>query len=795
MVGVSEIGSAELTAAIPRLSGTLRLNGLKGRVEVYRDGLGIPHVRAENEHDAFFAQGFVTAQDRLWHMEYDRLRGSGRWAEAVGDDALEQDKLMRRFRLAASARADYAAMDEHTRMVFDAYAAGVNSFIEGPDSLPAEYGIAGLLSENERPEPWQPWDSLIVYKVRHILMGVFESKLWRARMVRAMGPERAGELFPGYEPGHLLILPPGATAPGPLDVGLKELAEGAAALNYLSEMDGGSNSWVAGGESTATGKPILAGDSHRGLDTPNAYYQNRIACPEFDVIGLSFPGVPAFPHFGHNPWVCWSVTHTAADYQDLYIEQLRGGETPQYLHKGEWLDAEVHEETVRSNSGREESVRVVVTGHGPIISGSPEEGSGMAFKYTATTSPSIPAHDGGDAGGSWTAILWQMLRAQSAEELVESQRGWVDPCNNFLFADVDGNYGYLCRGRIPIRSRVNGWLPVPGWTGEHEWQGDIPFEELPRSINPREGYIATANNRPVGDDYPHYIAVDFTPEFRVKGVTQGLKSLTRPAAPDMAKVHAFRVSLPSLAYLAVMPGVEPMDALSAIARDRLLAWDGSMDAHRVEPTIYSAMRDALLKEILERNLTPELAYDAWHPADRGLGSFGNRLKASMVEMVRQDDRSLLAEGDTWPAAISRALARGVADLRERLGDEPDGWAWSRIHRAVPRHTLSASHLELDGLLDPPPIPHSGDGDTPLQGGYSPAAFATVTSLSVARYSYDTANWDDSLWVVPLGASGHPGSPHYHDQSESWRQVEMVPMRWDWHAIIAGSETQQTLEPQ
>ncbi len=792
MVGVGSIGMTQLQAVLPTLDGTLNLAGLRDSVQVYRDEFGIPHLRAENEHDAFFAQGFVTAQDRLWHMEYDRLRGAGRWAEAVGDGALQQDKLMRRFRLSASARADCDAMDDHTRMVFEAYAAGVNAFIDGPDPLPVEYSIAGIL-----PEPWQPLHSMVVYKVRHILMGVFESKVWRARMVRAIGPEKAGRLFPGYEPGHLLILPPGATAGGALDTGLEELAQGAAALNYLSESDVGSNSWVAGGASTATGKPILAGDSHRALDTPNAYYQNRVACPEFDVTGLSFPGVPAFPHFGHNPWVCWSVTHTAADYQDLYIEQLRGGDTPQYLHRDEWHDAEVHDETVRSSSGREETVRVFVTNHGPLISGSPEAGSGLALRYTAT-----------EKASGWTDILWKMLRARSADELVESQRGWVDPCNNFLFADTDGNYGYLCRGRIPIRSRVNGWLPVPGWTGEHEWQGDIPFEELPLSVNPSEGYIATANNRPVGDDYPHYIAVDFTPEYRVKRVTEGLLALDRPSASDMAHVHNQRMSIPAQAYLALLPNVEPADALSAIARDRLLAWDGSMDAHRVEPTIYSAMRDALLKETFEANLPPALADAAWHPADRGLGSFGNRLKARMVDMIRLDDRSLLTgdhrdpsgthpelvEGDTWPAAISRALARAVAILLARLGDDPDAWAWERVHRAVPRHTLSAANPQLNGLLDPPSIPHSGDGDTPLQGGYSPASFATVTSLSVARYSYDTANWDNSLWVVPLGSSGHPGSPHYGDQSETWRQVQMVPMRWDWDAIIAASHTRQTLQP-
>ncbi len=939
MVGATQIGPTELTAAIPQLSGELQLKGLSNKVEVYRDDLGIPYVRAENEPDAFLSQGFVTAQDRLWQMEYDRLRGSGRWAEAAGDAALEQDKLMRRFRLTASAKADYAAMDAHTKQVFDAYAAGVNAFIQGPDPLPAEYAIAGI-----QPEPWQPRDSLIVYKVRHILMGVFESKVWRARMVRAMGPEKAGRLFPGYEPGHLLILPPGATAPGPLDEGLKELAEGAAALNYLSEMDAGSNSWVLAGDSTATGKPLLAGDSHRALDTPNAYYQNRIACPEFDVIGLSFPGVPAFPHFGHNPWVCWSVTHTAADYQDLYIERLRGTDQPQYLHKGQWRNAQVHHETIRSNTGRTESFPVIVTNHGPIISNTPpnptQEWAAMSLKYTATQIPpqdeesaksipsqddstanaippqddeaakaihsqddeaakAIPSQNGGDTGGNWPAILWRMLRARNADELAESQRGWVDPCNNFLFADIDGNIGYLCRGRIPIRPRLNGWLPVPGWSGEYEWQGDIPFDQLPRSVNPTEGYIATANNRPVGDQYPHYIAVDFTPEFRVKSVTHGLMSLTKPAAPDMAKVHAQRVSLPSLAYLAALPQVEPQDALSAIALQRLLDWDGSMDAHRTEPAIYSAMRDALLKELLERNLPPDLAEAAWHPADRGLGSFSNRFKARMIETLRQnnpsllttthnlpnannpspianvnnpspianadnrstiadgnnhptiadgnnhptiadgnnrstiadsnnrptltdsnnrptladsnnrptladgdnpspladaDNRSTLADGDNWPAAISRALARGVANLRELLGDDPDDWAWGRIHRAIPHHTLSASRPELSGLLDPPPIPASGDGDTPLAGGYSPSAPAAITSLSVARYCYDTANWDNSLWIVPLGSSGHPASPHYHDQSEPWRQVQMRPMRWHWPAIKTARQTRQTLNP-
>ena len=769
-----KINRQDLKSAIPSLTGSVQLRGLQGTVKVFRDRYGIPHMKAESELDAFFAQGFVTAQDRLWHMEYDRRRGAGRWAEAVGESAVAQDKMMRRFRLEASAKADYQVMDPHTKDVFDAYAAGVNAFITSGDALPVEYRITRL-----EPEPWQPWDGLTAYKVRHISMGVFESKVWRARMVREMGPEAAGKLFPGFEPGYLMILPPGSTSPGPLDEGLKELAEGAAGLNHLNEMDTGSNSWVLCGAETATGKPILAGDSHRALDTPSAYYQNQVACPEFDVVGLSFPGVPGFPHFGHNGRVSWSVTHTAADYQDLYVERFQDGK---YLYKDRWLEAETHDETIKVRDGTDVHTKVTVTQHGPVIAGYPDQGSGLAFKYTAT-----------ERASTWPEILWRMLRVENSKELVDSMSGWVDPCNNLLFADIHGNMGYLCRGRIPIRSRVNGWLPVPGWMGEHEWEGDIPFDELPVSINPPEGYIATANNRPVGDDYPHYIAIDFTPEFRVRLVTEGLKSLHRPTAEDMEQVHAQRVSIPALAYLGVVKQIDPKDAAIKAAKHLLLDWNGEMNANQVQPTIYSAMRDAMLKEVLETNLTEKLAYDAWHPADRGLGSFSNRLKARLVAMIEQDDRSLLPEGDTWPTAVARALSKAVATLSERLGGDMGQWQWERVHQARPKHNLSAAFPELAELLDPPAIPSSGDGDTPLQGGYSPANPATVTSLSVARYSYDPSDWENSLWVVPLGSSGHPGSPHYADQSETWRQVKMIPMGYDWGRIEASCETKQTLE--
>lgn len=280
--------------------------------DIWRDAEGIAHVHADSAHDAFFAQGFVHAEDRLFHMDYDRRRAMGRWAEYAGAGAVAQDIQFRKFRLVPSARADYAALNAEARAMLDAYAAGVNACIRTMKTPPVEYTIAG-----GQPEPWEPWHSLAVFKVRHVLMGVWQTKAWRARLVRHLGAARAAALCPGTTPHPMLIVPPGVEYDGPVADGLKDLESVESALAALPEWEGGSNNWAVAGGRTASGKPLVAGDPHRPLDVPGVYYQNHVAGPEFDVIGLSFPGVPGFPHFGHNQHVAWCVTHTAADYQDL----------------------------------------------------------------------------------------------------------------------------------------------------------------------------------------------------------------------------------------------------------------------------------------------------------------------------------------------------------------------------------------------------------------------------------------------------------------------------------------------
>ena len=702
-------------------------------------------------------------------MEFDRRRGSGRWAEVVGQPALEQDVMMRRFRLVDSAQADYGAVNGHTRQMMDAYAAGVNAWIAtatAEGTLPVEYAIAGL-----EPEPWQPWDGLVVFKVRHILMGVFESKTWRAQLLRALGPEKASLLAPGYQPGQAQILPPGSRYQGELDYYLKELMAGAAAVNLRNETDSGSNSWALAGERTATGKPLLAGDSHRALDTPNVYYQSHVACPEWDVIGLAIPGVPGFPHFGHNDQVAWCITHLSADYQDLYIEEFNGSKPGHYrqpdisrdngshdngsngadFHASHWQHADSREETIKVRDGADVTLTTWATRHGPIISGGPPGRYGVAFKYTAIDGPK-----------PWPDVIPTMHRARDSHELADAMRGWVDPCNNFLFADGDGNFGYLSRGEIPIRSGQNARLPVPGWTIEHEWQGNIPFEELPRSINPPEGYIVTANNKPVDDDYPYYISSEFTPGFRAERVREALLSLDQPSVSDMAKVHNERISIPALAYIGYLKGhkdeIRADDALTKNALEKLLAWSGSMDGDGVAPTIYSAFRDALLRRIYRHNLGDDLTAEAWHPANRGTGAFMARVRSQFIYMFPEDDRRLLPDGETWPSMMSTALAEGVATLRAVLGEDMDRWCWERLHRARPQHTLSEVFPDLADALNPPSIPMSGDGDTPLAGAYSPADMATVGGLSVARYAYDLADWGQLAVGDTPGRVRPPGQP-------------------------------------
>jgi penicillin G amidase len=764
--------------ALPELTGTLRLSGLEYPVQIARDRLGIPHIRAQSVRDAFFGQGFAHAQDRLWQMDYDRHRAYGRAAEYLGASALRQDLLLRRLRLEDSARADYQRVNPETRTMLEAYAAGVNAFLQATARLPIEYHLL-----DTTPKPWQPWDACAVFKVRHVFTGgAWQAKLWRARLLRSLGPELTAKLYADDAAGQPLIIPPGVDYRGPALNGLEALRAGEALVGLLQEQEDGSNSWVLDGQRTVTGAPLLAGDPHRALDSPNVFYQNHLACPDFDAIGLSFPGVPGLPHFGHNRAVAWCVTTAMADYQDLYIERFHPSDPQLYEFKGQWRQAQRHREVLRVRGGPPLEIDASVTHHGPLIVGEPAQGYAVALRYTATAEPNATFD-----------TLLPMLRASGADEFEAALRPWVDPCNNILFADVHGQIGYRTRGTIPIRSKPNAWLPVPGWTGEHEWQGVIPFAAMPRLRNPEAGFIVTANNRIVDETYPHYLALHYEPGFRAQRIRDRLRPLTQASAHDMAAIHGDRVSIPAQAFVAMLARVEPADTLVAQVKSYLREWDGTMAPHNVAATVYVVCREQVMRLVMEPLLGP-LAQEAL-----GGGLYGTlmplgQLRQRLLTMMQADDRTLLPAGEHWASLLDAALARTTAWLRQTLGDELQTWQWARLHRTTPRHPLIAVVPDLAEWLNPPSVATGGDGDTVQAASISAGAGYTVGSTSVARFVFDVSDWSRSAWVVPLGASGHPGSPHYADQAAAWAAVQLYPMLYDWEQINAAAETQQRLEP-
>ena len=775
------ITRADLEAALPDLTSTIRAPGLAKPVEVVRDEWGIPHILATTEPDAFFAQGFVTAQDRLWHMDYDRHRALGRWSEFAGESGLAEDRLMRTFGVERAAKADLAVSSDAAKSMLAAYAQGVNAFIETTASLPVEYGLLGA-----SPERWKPWHCLAVYKVRNMLMGTFEMKLWRARLALALGAERAAPLFRGYPDDGLVAVPPGAAYGGLEADGLDHLAAAAAALGWLREADGGSNAWVVSGARTASGLPLVAGDSHRALDTPNVYYQVHINCPTFRCNGYALPGVPGVPHFSHTEHVAWGMTHGMADYQDLFIERFRTDNGRlEYAYRDAWLPAEVTSEELAVRGGDSQTLTVVGTCHGPIVAGDPHAGHGLAF-----------SHPGTNSGTAWADSLYELLLAKSADEAEEALREWTEPVNNFVYADIHGEFGYRYRGRIPLRSMANAWVPVPGWAGGHEWHGRIPFEELPSARNPEAGFVVTCNNAPTTADYPHYINTYFAPDWRARRITARLGEIPAGAATpaDMASIHADRESIPARTLVQRLMRMNPADADVHKARAILLDWDCRMDRSSAAAAIYGAARTYLFRAVVEAALGP-MAAEAFGAAGgfgRGTGTHAAMLYASAVSAMAEDDDTCLGPGRTWDETIESALAQAVAELRSRLGEDLSNWTWGAVHPTRPRHPLSPLFPDCADWLDPPAIAIHGDGDTPLVGAYSMADRFTATVMSVNRYIHDPSDWRNSRWIVPLGASGHPGSPHYADQAALWADVETIPQRWDWDDILGAAETRQTL---
>ena len=749
---------------------------------IARDEYGVPWIRGGSAADAWAGMGYACAQDRLFQMDYDRRRACGRWAEIAGFPALGSDVLARRLGLAAAAQLAVAVMSPQVRAMFEAYADGVNLAIEeGAAPLPGQYPV----------EPWRAWHSVAAFLVRHVLMGQWQHKLTNAVLLERAGAGTFARLESRPVVGMPVSVPPGgrltAAVPDLLDEALTDI-EGH--LGFLAEVEPGSNAWAVSGRHTAHGGAVICNDSHRALDTPNVYWQSRVSCPEFDVTGATFPGLPGFPHFGFNGSVAWAITHGDADTQDLYLERFDG---TRYRTPDGWREAEVRHERILVRGRSAVTVPVWATRHGPVVHGHPEDGLALALKWTGTHRPNRGFE-----------CLLPMLTARTAAEMAGAQDGWVDPVNNLVCADTEGYIAYQCRGELPVRSSdAARRLPVPGWSDACEWTGTVPFAELPRTVDPAAGFVMTANNAITDADQP-YISYTFSQPWRAERLRSLLAEAVRaeavraeavtsetgpaenmaPTVAELAGMQADTVSLKARGWGTLLAGLGPFENEDAeAARGLLSGFDGNLAAGSAVALLYACF----LRALAEALYRPLLGAKTW--AWLASGTLSPTL--SMIRRWLGNDTWQLLGGPVPPgtdnaastervlSVLPAALAAGWAAAVEAGGPDPAQWRWGDQHRAVRLHPLSGAGVPVE--LSPDASPHSaamgGDADTIQAAGYAWQAGSpfTVTALSVYRQVVDLADPGSASFVIPGGASGDPDSPHYGDQFERWAAHERIPM--------------------
>jgi penicillin amidase len=801
--GATGLAATLLMAAwrrpLPRTSGSLAIPGLTAPVEVLRDHWGVPHIYARTNADLFCAQGYVHAQDRLWQMELQRRTGHGQLAEIFGPIALESDRYLRVLGFSRIARREVALMAPDEREAVESYCRGVNAYLAANERrLPLEFTILRC-----RPRPWVPEDIYAWGKIMALNLSMnWTTEVARARIVAAVGAARAAELDPVYPAEHPLTIPPGVHYAPNFGAGLLEAT--AALEPFAGGRDGtqGSNAWVVGGARTMSGGPLLANDPHLALQMPSLWYENHLTGGDYEVTGASIPGTVGVV-IGHNARIAWGVTNGMNDVQDLYIERFDPTDPAgrRYEFRGAWQEAEIAREEIvvrerpLGRRTRTETVEVRITRHGPIVS------SLLPRDDTTTEVPAEPL------ALRWTALepigllrsVLALNRARDWDEFRAALVDWTVPPQNFVYADVDGHFGYALGGAIPRRARGDGRLPVPGWTGEWEWAGFIPPDENPHLLDPAAGFVVTANNRIVGDDYPYPVEGEWLPGYRAARIRELLTRTPRHDASSFARIHADRLSCPGrvlsdLARAGRIP-VTPGDPVAALARDVLAAWDGLLTADCVAGLIATTFGDRLVERAYAEVAGP-LGVVA------GLGAFASLPGRSLLQralprvlaLVAGEEESWLSPGDTPEAVLGDAWATAIAEIRDAWGDEIADWRYGIAHPLTLRHPLGALR-PLRGLFNRGPYATGGDLNTVCMGylSTSPVGIESYTAPSY-RQICDPADWDRSRSIHPTGQSGHPASPHYDDFIAPWLDGEYHPMLWTRAAVEEATKQRLTLTP-
>ncbi len=773
---------------LPPTDGELHLTGLHAPVEVIRDRWGVPHIYAQNEHDLFFAQGYVHAQDRLFQMEISRRLALGRLSEIFGEMALDTDRMARRFGFPRLARQEWENAPDDLRALLTAYAAGVNAFIRTMGGT-KEVGFSLL---RLTPEDWHPQHTLAIVRVMiWELSHGWQGELVRAELAETVGPEHAADWEIHYPERNPLTLPEGIEFNRLDPDGSLHRARGP----FLARGQG-SNTWAVAASRSATGGAVLANDMHLKAGVPGVWYENHLVSEALQVSGVSIAGVPLVL-VGHNARIGWGMTLAYVDAEDLFVERFDPQDPTRYLFRGEWRTAEVVEEPIVVKGRREPVVeKVVITHHGPVIS--PVVSYGPALRAEADFVERLTVASMALQPGEMVRGWWLLNKAANWDDFVEALR-WIEaPQLCTSYADVEGNIGCWMTGKLPVRAKGDGRVPVPGWTGEYEWVGEVPFEEMPHTLNPQRGYLVNTNNKVVPDDYPHFLGEIWMNGYRARRLEQMITAKERLTLDDHAAMQTDVTSLPGQEFVAALEGFQPDDPDAALALRLLREWDFQLTPHTIGGTVYEVARYTLVRHLLlaavDEALANRIMGEGYHPLTLYASEFYGHDVVALLRFLRLPDNWWVQQAGGWEKWLTEGLREAVAWLRTHMGVEVAWWQWGALHRLHLEHLLG-TQPPLGKIFNLPPLEIGGDTDTPFQTAILPQEPYEVRNFVPShRQIFDLTDWDNARLVILPGQSGRLASPHYADQVALWHRGEYHPMLWSRAAVEAQAETQLTLRP-
>jgi penicillin amidase len=786
IAGLFGLVSYRLRKPLAKTQGTLQVPGLQAPVEIIRDKWGVPHIYAANSHDLMLAQGFVHAQDRFWQMDFQRRLVAGRLSEVMGAVTVPVDRWMRILGMRKVAEKEVSMISSDARANIEAYASGVNACINR-GRLPVEFSLLRY-----KPDRWAVADSLSWVKMMSWSLSVnWETEILRAQLIARLGPEKAAELEPDYFERWPTIVPPGVDYS---TIGGAALMRAEAARPFTGHAAGdglGSNNWVLAGSHTATGAPLLANDMHLLISVPAIWYENHLVGGDLNVTGVTFPGIPGVVA-GHNEHVAWGFTNGFPDVQDLYMEHLRRTDDGrvQYEHKGEWLDARLVREEIRVKGGETVVEEVVMTPHGPVINQLAPDFTGeqpLAMRWTSLEPDTM------------ILALEGMNRARSCLEFRETLRHWAAPVQNIVYADTAGNIGYSFPGKVPIRAKGDGRVPVPGWTGDYEWTGYIPFEELPHMYNPPQGYVVTANNRVTDDKYPHFLSRDYAIADRAQRITELIKARDK-IDPAYIKHMQFDQTSPTAQVVAGYLGqLRVEDPELAPVVEIMKNWNGELAPDSAAAAIYEVFVRRMINLMLSGklgDLTSRYAGKGPIPILAEVSLFGHRALEWLQKTLAEPTSHWfdLGHSENRNDVMRLALRETVDFLSAKFGPKVDDWSWGKMHTLTYSHTLGRVK-PLDRFFNRGPYPMGGDQTTIWATGSSYHDLKCESVIGPPfRFIADLSNLHHSLSLLAPGQSGQPGSKHYDDLAKSWFTGEYHTMLFERAEIEREAEGTLHLTP-